>query len=564
MNSLSIDRALVFVMLALMVTMLWPTGSQAAGMQVSTSGRPTKLLPAVDVVSMDAHWQQLELHRNGATGKNMPITLGIPFPPGLLKDAHDVRILDEHDREIPAYVEPTLRWYFKDNSIRAVKVQFHADLDGDTRKLHFTYNIPATSPLAKGWPYTQGLVKNANALPVPGVLATLNAQWMSASLIAGPQQPTSSSPYDRYFAMQFGWAKTLPREDGSAWLFDRPTTLFQQYVRTGRLDYLAAATESYAFYMSHLRRSGTPGWPLCGGGWSLGDVNVCDPKYVYIEPILFALGLTGDDSQHDSMLIERMMGSWRTGGWNYPAGPYVKPERRFTEREVGLGLLETVSAYEVTGDKQYLKDIDDRLGWLYDHQQHNPDGLGNDGSWRNSWQAHEGDSYNASTDVRGSSPWMTENIVDGLWHAWLVTGDKRIPVMITGFGRYLERYGWIDIDSLKPGSDWRDSCSGVSGPISWYWSSAHGDPARVVAIQNSDGWYSDYHNVEMTLPVALARYFETDPAQQHALDKRMASLSAAYSMSCATNSSTLRRFNWNNRGVGVVQWLIHHSAAKQP
>jgi hypothetical protein len=556
-----------------MFATMWPSASRAAeGQAVTASSHPTpsstgvnrspKLLPAVDVVNVDPRWQIIELHRNGATGKTVAVTLGIPFPPGKLRDARNVRILDEHDQEIAAYVEPTLRWYFKDNSIRAVKVQFHTDLDGNSRKLHFTYDTPAASPLAKGWPYADGLVKDANGLPVPGVLATMTAQWMSASLIAGPQEPTSSSPYDRYFATQFGWAKELPRDDGSAWLFDRPTTLFQQYVRTGNVDYLSAATESYAFYMSHLRRTGMPGWPLCGGGWSLGEVNVCDPKYVYIEPILFALGLTGDDSQHDDALIARMMGEWRTGGYNYPIGPYEKPDHRFTEREVGLGLLQTVSAYEVTGDKQYLKDINDRIGWLYDHQQHNPDGLGNDGSWRNSWQAHEGDSYNAATDVRGSSPWMSENIIDGLWHAWLVTGDKRIPVMITEFGRYLEKYGWIDINKIKQGSDWRDSCSGVAGPISWYWSSAHADPAKVEAIQTSDGWYSDYHNVEMTLPVALARYFETDPTQQHALDKRLKSLNAAYSMTCATNRSTLRRFNWNNRGVGVVQWLVHHSATQ--
>ncbi|WP_254063355.1 hypothetical protein [Rhodanobacter sp. L36] len=553
-------RALLLVAFAGIVTIIQAGDIHAAATQ--TAKPPSTLLPAVNVAGTDARWQLIELHRNGAIGRDVAVTFGLPFAPGLLKDARNVRILDEQNRELPAHVEPTLRWYFKDNSIRAVKVQLHADLDGDTRKLHFTYDVPATTPLSDGWDYADGEVQDSNDVTVPGVLATLTAQWMSASLIAGPQQPTSSSPYDRYFATQFAWAKALPSKQGSSWLFDRPTALFQQYVRTGRLDYLAAATESYAFYMSHLRHFGMPGWPLCGGGWSLGEVNVCDPKYVYIEPILFALGLNGDDSRHDASLVERMMGSWRSGGWNYPAGPYDKPEHRFTEREMGLGLLETVSAYEVTGDADYRKDINDRVGWLYDHQQHNPDGLGNDGSWRSSWQAHEGDKYDAATDVRGTSPWMTENIVDGLWHAWLVTGDKRIPVMLTGFGRYLERYGWIDIDTLKPGADWRDSCSGASGQISWYWSSPHGDPARVLAIQNSDGWYSDYHNVELTLPVALARYFETDPAQQRALDKRMALLGSSYNMTCATTSATPRRFNWNNRGVGVVQWLIHHSATQ--
>lgn len=486
------------------------------------------------------------------------MTFGIPFPPGMLRDASNVHIVDEHGHDMPASITPTLHWYGGTGGIRAVRVQMHLKLDGDTRTLRFALAPPDASTQVAGWPYTDGLVVDAEGVRVPGVLATLTAAWMSSSMIAGPQYPAlKPSAYDRYFATQFEWARKLPRSDGSAWLFDRPTTLFQAYVRTGQLDYLAAATESYRFYMDHLRRTGAPGWPLCGGGWSLGKVNVCDPKYVYVEPILLALGLTGDDSEHDDALISRMVGEWDTGGWNYPARPYTKRQQWFTEREAGLGLLSIVSAYEITGDQRYLTDIHNHVDWLYQHQQHNPDGLGNDGSWRNSWQKHEGDTYNPDTDVRGTSPWMTENIIDGLWHAWLVTGDPRIPTMITAFGRYMEKYGWIDLKTMTGREkDWRDPCDGPDGQISWYWSSAHADRRQLVAIENSDGWYSDYHNVEMMLPVAAARYFETSPVQQHALDKRLRLLSTSYNTRCADTKGTPRRFNWNNRGVGVVQWFL--------
>lgn len=133
--------------------------------------------------------------------------------------------------------------------------------------------------------------------------------------------------------------------------------------------------------------------------------------------------------------------------------------------------------------------------------------------------------------------------------------------MITAFGRYLERYGWIDANTLQSvGRNWRDPCDGPDGQISWYWSSAQAELKQLVAIENSDGWYSDSHNVELTLPVAAARYFETDPQWQVALDKRMTLLKASYSESCARNSKTRRRFNWNNRGTGVVQWLLHQPA----
>ena len=91
-----------------------------------------------------------------------------------------------------------------------------------------------------------------------------------------------------------------------------------------------------------------------------------------------------------------------------------------------------------------LDDIAQRVGWLHDHETQNPDGQPADGAWRHSWQKHENETYDAATDVRGASPWMSENIIDGLWHAWLATSDPRIPPMLTAFGRYLEKFGWID------------------------------------------------------------------------------------------------------------------------
>jgi len=536
-----------------------PTPTPAAG-----AAAPPPVARLAPAAATDPQWQTITLHRHGAVGEQVAVTVGIPFPPGMLHDARQVRIEDKQGQPVPAHVEASLRWHFEGGGIRAVRAQFRATLAGDSAQLRFTL-VPvgtATAPVA-GWPYAEGLVDGPDGVRVPGVLATLSPQWMSASLIAGPQVPAvPPGAYDRYYETQFAWARKLPRQDGSAWLFDRPTTLFQQYVRTGRADYLAEAVESYRFYMAHIRRFGAPGWPLCGGGFKLGEVSPCDPKYVYIQPTVLALGLAGDDSQSDAALIERMVGAWDTGGWTIPAGPYTGlTQKFFTERQAGLGLLQIVSAWELTGKREYLQRIGDRVGWLYQHQQHNPDGLGNDGSWRSSWDMHEGNPYDAVTDVPGSSPWMTQNIIDGLWHAWLATGDARIPPMITAFGRYLERYGWIDAKTVAVvGKDWRDPCSGPGGQISWYWSSAHADRAKLVAIENSDGWYSDAHNVELTLPVAAARYFSTDPQLQQALDRRMQALASSYNLACARNASTARRFNWNNRGTGVVQWLMRQRA----
>jgi hypothetical protein len=507
--------------------------------------------------------QRIELHRNGGKGDTAAVTFGIPFAPAQLTDAKQLRILDEHGNEIPAHIEPTLRWHFKDGSIRAVQAQVRVPLKGDSATLYFDTSQPRTKD-APGWPYAEGLVAGDGGIEVPGVVATLSPVWMSESLIAGPQEPSSATDaYGKYVATQFEWAQKLPTKEAAAWLFDRTSTLFKQYVRTGRADYLEAAIASYRFYMKHLRRWGPPIHPLCGGGWEFGKTNPCDIKYIYIEPILLALGLAGDNSQHDDALVERMAGSWESGGDSGIDGGYTKVDAHFTERVAGLGLIATVSAYEITGEARFKTDIDKRIGWLREHQQNNPDGLPADGSWRHSWQVHEGDTYDAATDIRGASPWMSENIVDGLWHAWLVTNDPRIPPMLTAFGRWLERYGWIDVPKFaKLGHDWRhDDCGGPNAQIAWYFSSPQASDEQLIKIQDSEGWYSDEHTVELALAVALARYFETDPAEQKALDRRLALIPNSYAPECARRSGTARRFNWNNRGSGAVQWLLRHFPA---
>jgi len=511
--------------------------------------------PASDVIPE----QRITLHRRPDAGGNALISIGIPFPPGMLRDPRLVRLLDAHGDEIPAAVQTTLKWYAKDGSVRAVRVQFHAPADADAAAFYFAIGKPRQHDLA-GWPYADGLVAGEQGLRVPAVVATLTPAWLCASLIAGPQWPAAAGePYADYVATQFKWAEKLPVNDSSAWLFDRPSTLFKAYVRTGRFDYLQAAVLSYHFYMKYIRRDGLTMSPFCAGGWTF-DGKPCDVKYVYVEPILLAVALTGDDSAHDTDTVDRMMALWAIGGWSGQVEPYKAASQYFTERLAGLGLLETVSAYELTGEASYRASIVQQIGWLKDHQQHNPDGLGDDGAWRSSWNLHENDSWNPATDVRGASTWMTENIIDGLWHAWLVTADPRIPDMITGYGRYLERYGWIAPNLLTYQHDWRNPCSGPNGQIPWYWSSSHAPVDALKKIEDSEGWYSDAHTVELALPVAAAYYFERDPKQAEALKRRLAALSSSYATSCATISETARKFNWNNRGSGVVQWLIRQPA----
>lgn len=512
---------------------------------------PEAVLGATQNADKNEPLQQIELHRlDGETGE-VPITFAIPFPPGALTDAGQLRILDAKGTELAAHVVPALRWHFRDSSIRSVRVQLRLPLDRKTRRLSFDTTTPRKASI-EGWDYTQGLYDADHGLRMPRVLATLDPRWLTASLISGPQVPVDANDaYDRYFETQFDWAKALPTSDSTAWLFDRPSTLFKRYLRSGNIDHLRSAVESYRFYMAQLQRSGS-----CAGGWQFGKAKACDAKYVYVEPILLAQGLTGDDSLHDAALVNAMVTLWDEGGWSGIGGPYLRADQNFTERHIGLGLLAVVSAFELTGDAAFRKRIDQRVGWLQDHQQRNPDGLGDDGSWRHSWQRHEGADYSALTDVRGASPWMSENIIDGLWHAWLATGDARIPGMVRAFGQYLEEFGWIKPTTfIRAGHSWRDECSGEQGQIAWYWSSSQAPLGDLIRMQDEGGEYSDAHNVELGMVVAAARYFETDAERKKALDQRLSLIANSYAVECARNRATARRFNWNNRSAGVVPWF---------
>jgi hypothetical protein len=72
--------------------------------------------------------QTITLTPNAGTGDHELINLKIPFPPGVLSNAGNVRILDDQGNEVAAFVKPLLTWHFRDGSVRAVKVQFYAEI----------------------------------------------------------------------------------------------------------------------------------------------------------------------------------------------------------------------------------------------------------------------------------------------------------------------------------------------------------------------------------------------------------------------------------------------------
>jgi len=495
----------------------------------------------------------ITLTPNGTVGSSELVNLGIPFPQGALTDAARVRILDANGAEVPAFVAPTLRWHWADNSIRAVRVQFNANPGAAYR---FDISQPRTRSIA-AVPYDNGTRAGKMGAPVPRVVATLDPVWLTHSRIAGPQLAYAATrDYDRYVDRQWQWAKDTSYTGVHGFLFDRASVIGYQYVRSGRPDVFLEFYNSATFYLSKIKRTGSGGgWPDCTGGWEFDGVNACDPKYGYLTPHLLLVALAGDDTRLTAAMVQHVFDNQVRGGWNGPLGPYTGGSQSWTERQVGLALAQLVSGYELTGNAGMRTSIQNVLGWLYAHQQTPPGSDPFTGAWSHSWQTHEGLTYDPATDVRGGSPWMSANIIGGLWRAWLVTGDTRIPTMLRDFGRYLEQHGFAP-DSMA--GNWRSGCN-PNGTIGWYFSSAISPQSRVIAIQNDQGWGSDAHNPELLMVIAAARHFETDPVWRTRFEQRAARLGQYLNTQCAAISGPPRAFNWQNRNPEFV-WLLAQSS----
>src|SRR3546814_319177 len=247
----------------------------------------------------------ITLTPNAEVGDRELVSLGIPFAPGELTDAALVRIVDGNGVEVPAFVKPTLRWHWLDDSIRAVKVQFFAD---PRQGYGFRTDQPRTESIGEE-PYDRGTRPGKMDAPVPRVIATLDPQWLVHSRIAGHQLAYDGErAYDRYVDRQWQWARDVPYAGNHGFLFDRPSVIGFQYVRNGRPEFFAEFYNSATFYLSHIKTEGRGGgWPDCTGGWEFDGVNACDAKYSYVTPQLLLVALAGDDTRLDDATVRHMV-----------------------------------------------------------------------------------------------------------------------------------------------------------------------------------------------------------------------------------------------------------------
>ena len=458
------------------------------------------------------------------------VNFGLPLPPGFLRDAARVRVLDSGGREIAAAVRALEPWRTdgREGTIRSVQIQFRADIRREK-----TLTVKVAFGKARG-KKTAGFVSvartliGAEGLEGPRVLALVPAKWLSDAWVVGPQVPAAESgeyaAYDRLVERNFpGSLRYIDSPQFDHWLFDRTTCWYKMYVRTGERKYLEAAYHAAHFVRTHTWMEG----PRAGGFIPKGSPDL---KYVYPRAMHIHYLLTGDER---ALEAGKIMAALALKSWDpvYKGGFW-------TPRHEGYGLLGVLHGWELTGDRAYWEKARSYADALYEHQRQPRDGRPPDGTFRENWEQYD---PSEAKFEGATSAWMMAILLDPLFHYWTATGDSRIPEMVTKWCDFLDRKG------LQP-----------DGKSAYYVINCFaGEPGQLPSTVNGD---MARHDTEMSYEFAMGVYFSQDAARREVYRKRFETLLAT--VADRDLNQPARGFNWAFQASSQLVYFMQHPGGR--
>jgi len=480
------------------------------------------------------------------------VNLGLPFAPARLFDPARIHVADDRGREIVSSVRILEHWRVPPGrpsdragaAIRSVQVQFRVDLDG-TRpaRVHISVGEPRRNVPDRLVPITETLI-DVEGLKGPRVLPLLSADWLCASELVGPQTPAHAagalSAYERFVERSFpGSLQYVESDVYHHWLFDRPTAYFTQFVRTGERRFLETA-----WHCAHFMRLHTALGPPDAGMFTLKGADV---KYVYPRAMHIHYLLTGDER---ALEAGKAMARFCLARWEpeYRPNQYVQPPlgvdpeqgRTFwSTRHQAYGLLGVLHGWEMTGDDIYWRRILEYIDALAAHQAQPPDGRPPDGSWRQNWALYD---PNETLLAGAASPWMTAILLSALFHAWRLTGDARIPAMVTRWCDFLDRKGFTPDGSRV---HYVIDCFG----------SDHLDDASGGQEQGMER-----HSTELAYSFAMGYFFSRDVRQRERFRRRFDRLFAV-AMTIDANRPA-RCYNWAFQSSSQLVYFMNQPRAR--
>ncbi|HKE19683.1 MAG TPA: hypothetical protein VKB80_32625 [Kofleriaceae bacterium] len=453
-------------------------------------------------------------------GSATVVSFGAPFPRGALTDAGQLRARLPGGDELPINAQATLPWRVfpgrsdVTESVRAAMVSVEVTFPStDALDIDLEYGAAPTASLAAvadpraDWiAVTDGEYPNGS-VSEPPVYATFPPDWLGDCVLRTRTVPVGADPtYDWLDESVVGFAYTAVNDvpdavdpgnlidyvgDSSAWLFDRTSTLYGVYVRTGDVQWLRHAHRSAQFYLGLVDQNGY--FTLKGD----------DLKYSYGRSLLIDYIFTGDPALLDA--IERIAGAGEQ--WD----PTYDIDANFwTERHQTYALLAALSAWEATGDAALAQRTREVAQTSFDLAREPavaswPD----DGCMLHTMNAHEG----AGGDVPVCSPWMSALFTDAVWEYYVHTADTAALDFLISMGHFVANVGlyqedghtvpWYLVSSettFTEGDDIEHVCDvgGLVARGAWAEMSRGGDPAELRAVAgelvsecqyNLDSWH---------------------------------------------------------------------------
>jgi hypothetical protein len=579
----------------------------------------------------------IKLHPTEGWGSNTTsvVTFGMPFPRGsvLPGEVTRIRVLNAQRQEIPAFVELQTPWRHavdqskNGTSVRVARIQieytptvvhpnfetFYVEWGRSARTLS---KPNFTDPRSSWHLVTSGSFLAVDNVREPNVFAVLPAQWLSRGLLrSGPMDPFDSvvtdardSPavmdataqYPGYREQQYAMknffytaindygsdppptaARQVPyRTDDEPWLYDRASTFYSLYYRSGSFKALREAVRNTEFYRTQLYPAGTVP-SVAVGAFKLknpdpaGYIGSNGTMYSYGEPLAYTYWLTGDNvvldpikwvaKVHEDAASEQIIWApWVCA--NNSCGPTA-----YTERHSAFRLMAHVMAYEVFGDsalvigktysyKSRMLEMMANLRW---HQ----DGAGGlipatrvDGAlWKDGAQQQEGDEgtfvaapwhYGQLIDAVVRTYALTENVADAQFirraGTFLKAATKFGPSEYGDFAGQLRRTDYvtnIDGSTYAPDGAFGVHALQVAGAIGWsyYFSTILGTPdATLKAHANELYTTFDYFVNDRTRPTSAPLGY------------------AAFRI--GPNPDPWRSYNWIHHNSGSLSWTLSSPA----
>lgn len=404
------------------------------------------------------------------------VAAGLPLPMGMVDDVANLRVL-VGGSEIPAKAVEVLRWHDYTgapsvDSVRAALIWVELTFTSyDPVAAQVAYGTPRALEFDPGEAVPQDTWRVCNLhdddfeyqpatyITEPWVILTCSPDHLSQCMLRTPCTPLFNNPswfdFDSML-INFGltsvndvpshvWPENLmPYETAyEPWLFDKASTLWGIYVRTGDVKWWRHAHRATQFYAGRLD---VDGW------FTLRGANKI--MYSYGAPLLVDIMATGDTALGLKIIAVSDGAAAIQDPRVYPYSLAIfTGSDTWTERIVCYVLLAHLTAWEWSGGASYLAKISTYLDDIIDHIQ-NADQLGSfdgvpwptDGGLIHSYYHHEG----AGEHWPIGSPWMAAQLAETLVRLYVHSRDPRALQIITSMGDWVANYCLYDATGMHP------------------------------------------------------------------------------------------------------------------